>query len=110
MNSLTLLGAEIIGRSYGGGILKLEPNEADQLPLPSDTVLTEAAVELRSLRPQLGVALRQGDLSTVIKAVDSVLLKKHLGITTAELSVLRNARQVLFARRTGRGKKSRGTN
>ena len=35
LNSLTLLGAELVGRSYGGGILKLEPREADKLPLPS---------------------------------------------------------------------------
>ena len=28
MNSLTMLGAELFGRSYGGGILKMEPREA----------------------------------------------------------------------------------
>ena len=35
LNSITTLGAEMIGRSYGGGMLKLEPREADQLPMPS---------------------------------------------------------------------------
>ena len=34
LNSLTLLGAELVGRSYGGGILKVEPKEADLLPVP----------------------------------------------------------------------------
>jgi hypothetical protein len=30
LNSATLLAAEMIGRSYGGGLLKLEPNEAER--------------------------------------------------------------------------------
>ena len=34
MNSLTWAFAEIRGRSYGGGVLELEPNEADALPFP----------------------------------------------------------------------------
>src|SRR5262249_5338207 len=33
-NSLTLLSAELVGRSYGGGVLKLEPTEAGSLILP----------------------------------------------------------------------------
>ncbi|MBI3492572.1 MAG: N-6 DNA methylase, partial [Acidobacteria bacterium] len=35
LNSVTLLGSELVGRSYGGGMLKLEPREADLLPVPS---------------------------------------------------------------------------
>src|SRR5262249_22472186 len=33
-NSATFAFAEIMGRSYGGGILELEPGEAEQLPIP----------------------------------------------------------------------------
>ncbi len=32
LTSMTLLGAETVGRAYGGGMLKLEPKEADRLP------------------------------------------------------------------------------
>src|SRR6185369_10138265 len=77
LNSMTLLGAEMIGRSYGGGILKLEPKEADQLPFPSLELLEAAADDLRTLRPQLSIHLRQGRISDIVKAVDRVLLKKH---------------------------------
>ena len=35
LNSATMLGAEVMGRSYGGGILKMEPREAAALPVPA---------------------------------------------------------------------------
>jgi adenine-specific DNA-methyltransferase len=34
LNSVTMLGAELFGRSYGGGILKMEPREAASPPVP----------------------------------------------------------------------------
>jgi adenine-specific DNA-methyltransferase len=34
LNSLTFAFSEVMGRSYGGGVLELEPNEAEKLPLP----------------------------------------------------------------------------
>jgi adenine-specific DNA methylase len=34
INSVTLAFSEILGRSYGGGVLELEPSEADALPFP----------------------------------------------------------------------------
>jgi len=109
LNSMTILGAELIGRSYGGGILKLEPKEADQLPMPSPELLYSASQDLQALRPHLGIELRQGDVLSVVKAVDSIILRKHLGLKTSDLRILRDARVALFSRRTNRGK-SIGTN
>ncbi len=110
LNSLTILGAEIVGRSYGGGLLKLEPTEADALPVPGKTLLKEASKELRAVRPQLSKALRQNDILEASKLVDRVLLVRHLGLTQSQVNSLREARHFLFARRASRGKGKRGKN
>src|SRR5262249_25247826 len=70
LNSVTMLGAELVGRSYGGGILKVEPKEADHLPVPAPAVLEVAGAMLRRLREQLARNLRSSQLEAVIQAVD----------------------------------------
>ena len=62
LNSVTILGAEIVGRAYGGGLLKLEPKEADILPMPSQALLDSAASGLDRVRPLLVQPLRRGNL------------------------------------------------
>jgi hypothetical protein len=103
LNSLTLLGAELVGRSYGGGILKLEPREADKLPLPSPESLRRIAPALRKLRSEVGPAFRNGELMKVVEQVDRVLLAGHLRISPDDILALRRARRALFERRARRG-------
>lgn len=104
LNSLTLLGSELVGRAYGGGILKLEPKEADKLPVPSPALLESCAQELRDLRPQLAMHLRNGKLEEAVKLVDRVVLRGALGLGRRELDLVRSARQSMFGRRSSRGK------
>ncbi|MGH7685699.1 MAG: HsdM family class I SAM-dependent methyltransferase [Candidatus Dormibacteria bacterium] len=108
LNSLTVLAAEVMGRSYGGGMLKLEPREADTLPVPSPNFLRAQATDLRALRPQLGLALRNGRIEDAITLVDDVLLSRGLGMKRAALKTLVGARQVLARRRSARGEAPRG--
>ncbi len=103
LNSLTMLGAELMGRAYGGGILKVEPKEAAGLPVPTAEVLKAAGPALAALRPQLARHLRNGDLATAVQLVDRVLLVEHLGMRRATVRQLREARETLFARRRTRG-------
>ena len=107
LNSVTLLAAEMIGRSYGGGLLKIEPNEADRWPVVSEEMLRASANDLRSLRPQLATALRNNDVAAAVKLVDRVLLSGQLGLKTADISKLREARMMLFSRRKTRGRGAR---
>ena len=108
LNSLTVLGAEVVGRSYGGGLLKHEPREADKLPLPS--LLTVQAIEdkLRNLRPLLTKALRGNKIDDAVCMVDKVLLKDHMGLDDGQIECLRQARTMLFERRKTRARGERG--
>lgn len=110
LNTITLLGSEIVGRAYGGGLLKHEPREADLLPVPSRSTLVNASEDLKLLKPQLSVPMRQNDLTRVVEMVDAVLLRKHMGLDPTQISLLQNAREVLFNRRRTRGKKFRVEN
>ena len=104
LNSVTLLGAELVGRAYGGGLLKLEPKEAERLPVPSLGAVVAAAADLRRLRPTLAKQLRSGNLTDVVKAVDRVLLRQSLKIPRDQIDELWAARRALFGRRVSRAR------
>lgn len=110
LNSATLLGAEVVGRAYGGGMLKHEPREADLLPVPSAATLEAVADELRAIRPQIGRALRGAKPQRAIDLVDTILLERHLGLSPLEVGGLRGARDLLFQRRVTRSRSERATN
>ncbi len=105
LNSLTLLGAELIGRAYGGGVLKVEPGEALHLPLPSPALVADCADDLRAIRPQVGVFLRAGKVVEAARLVDKAI-RAHTPLRRDDLASLRDGRRHLFERRTGRGRRS----
>ena len=104
LNSMTLLGAELVGRAYGGGLLKLEPKEATRVPLPSFDALCAAASDLRRLRPALVQHLRNGRLADAVKAVDTTLLRHSMKLNCHHIAQLHAARRTLFGRRLSRSR------
>jgi adenine-specific DNA-methyltransferase len=95
LNSLTFAFTEIIGRSYGGGVLELEPNEAQLLPLP-----LQNAEKLDFDR--LDALMRIGDVESVLDITDEVLLRDGLGLSQGDLLSLRSAWYRLRDRRINR--------
>lgn len=103
LSSMTLLGAEMVGRAYGGGLLKVEPREADLLPVPSPDLLQRAAPGLKRITREVRGLLAAGDLLGASTAVDRVLFAE-IETPGSEVSAarLREARAVYAARRTAR--------
>ncbi|MDQ0572616.1 adenine-specific DNA-methyltransferase [Variovorax paradoxus] len=104
LNSMTLLGAEVVGRAYGGGMLKHEPTEVGALPIPSFEVLSSVSARLKLLSPQISALLRSNDITPAVEIVDRVILKDHLKFSDQKIKSLRKARQVLLDRRMTRRK------
>ncbi len=102
LNSATLFGAELVGRSYGGGILKLEPREADQWAMPSYSMIVGQADKLRQVRPRLATLLRYGQLAEAVRIVDSILLREGLKMSDTDLAGIRAGHAGLTARRVAR--------
>lgn len=81
-SSLFRMSAELFGRHYGGGVLKLEPAAAKRLPLLDAREFVESF-------PAVDKAASRSSASS-IAAADRVL-GKVFGLTPAELSCLSNA-------------------
>lgn len=107
LNSVTLLSAEMVGRSYGGGILKLEPREADVWAVPSIQHIRSHANALRGIKPKVAKLLQHGKLAQAVGFVDCVLLTDAGVISENELAGVREAHTAMTSRRTTRGRSGR---
>jgi adenine-specific DNA methylase len=101
LNSVTVLHAEMVGRSYGGGILKLEPREADRWLVPSPELVAARAPQLRTVRRRVAALLSHGALLDAVEVVD-----RALALDT-DLDSIRAARHSLANRRTVRSRRAR---
>jgi adenine-specific DNA-methyltransferase len=102
LNSATMLGAEVNGRSYGGGILKMEPREAALLPVPKASVMRKAWEELMPLKPTLDRQLARGQWTEVAKRVDTAVLGTGAGLDAGDIAQLLEAARALRERRINR--------
>ncbi len=102
LNSVTMLGAEVNGRSYGGGILKMEPREAASLPLPTVEVMERAWAELKPHKATLDKQLQSGRWTEVAKRVDVAVLGVGSGLAPEDISQLLGAARTMRERRLRR--------
>lgn len=101
-NSLTMLSAELLARSYGGGVLKLEPTEAEALLIPP-----LRGWDARKLLVRVDRCVRDGDLDGALDIVDPLVLEEGLGFSQAEIAALRRGAMRLRRRRHARARDPR---
>ena len=106
LNSMTLLSAELVGRSYGGGILKIEPREADRWWMPAPALLAKHRDALTTLKPRVTRLLKTRDLMKAVELVDSVVFQNVL--LGDELTAVAGDHRALTSRRTVRGRSGGG--
>ena len=92
---LTAASAEIEGRSYGGGVLELEPTEAERLLMPAKLNGAMPLADADGL-------VRMGRLDTVLEENARIILKGHMGLSTADCELLRGVWTKMRDRRMGR--------
>lgn len=96
-NSVTFAFTEILGRSYGGGVLELEPAEAEQLPIPPPAL---AGAELAR---DVDLLLKANEIEKALDVVDRRVLIEGLGLPVEVVAQCRAAWIVLRDRRKRRG-------
>lgn len=100
INSLTFAFSEIYGRSYGGGVLELEPSEAEEIFIPFFPYIKIDLVLLDNM-------LRARRIEDALNYTDELLLSHELGLDKSTITSLRNIWSKLSNRRVNR--KSRAT-
>ena len=97
-NSLSLAFSEIVGRSYGGGVLELMPSEAGRILLPY-------AEKNAELLPIIDEMMREKKhINDILKITNEIILKKNFGFSSKEIILANSIWKKLSARRLNRGK------
>lgn len=97
-NSLSLAFAEVSGRSHGGGVLELMPNETERILLPfheeNANLLDWIDGEIR----------KKTDIEKILATSNEEILGKHYGLSRKEIGLAHSIWRKLSLRRLNRGK------
>ena len=85
-SSLTRLSCEMEGHPLGGGMLKLEPTEAERL-----LVAMPISGDVSRLVSEVDDLLRSGSIEAARDQVDARVLRKRFGLSATECAHLRDA-------------------
>lgn len=97
VNSLSFAISEVVGRSYGGGILELEPSEAESILVPYDLEVAKTIDY-----DYINACIRDGKVDEVLDYNDKKLLIDYLGFSSEEARSFRNIWRRLSDRRINR--------
>jgi len=97
-NSLSFAFSEICGRSHGGGVLELMPNEVERILLPYNKNNAE-------LLPIINKMIREKrDISELLKITNEKILKENFELTDSEMELADSIWKKLSKRRLNRGR------
>lgn len=97
-NSLSLAFTEICGRSHGGGVLELMPNEVEEILLPYN-------VNNSNLLPLIDEMIRaKKDISEILEITNQKILKDNFGLSDNDIMLANGIWKKLSQRRLNRGK------
>ncbi|MBI4646959.1 MAG: class I SAM-dependent methyltransferase [Bacteroidia bacterium] len=97
-NSMSLAFSEIVGRSYGGGVLELMPSEVEKILIPYQT-------ENADLLSTIDKMMREKkSIDEILKISNERILKKGYGFTNKEIKLADSIWKKLSARRLNRSK------
>ena len=102
-NSLSLAHAELQGRSHGGGVLELMPNETERIALPYFKGNAEHISEIDEMLRNNQSIIR------VLEVMNRKILKNQLGLSKKEVILCEGIRCKLLGRRMSRGGKKSPT-
>jgi len=97
-NSLSLAFAEVSGRSHGGGVLELMPNETERILLPFHL---ENAHLLSWIDEQIR---KKTDIEKILRVTNQEILGKQYGLSKKEIELAHSIWKKLSSRRLNRGK------
>ena len=97
-NSLSLAFTEICGRSHGGGVLELMPNEVEEILLPYHEKNSELLYMIDKM------IRSKKDITEILKITNQVILKENYGLSDDEIEIANNIWVKLSSRRLNRGK------
>jgi len=99
LNSYTFALSEILGRSYGGGVMTFEPGEVRRMRIP--VVGAE-----RLDQGRIDELVRAGRIDDVLNETDRILLREGLGLSAEETDAIRGIWKKLRDRRLARKRRS----
>lgn len=100
LNTYTFALSEILGRSYGGGVLTFEPGEMRKFRIPM------RGAEQLDLSKIDGWQ-RKGEIDKILEYTDGVLLREGLGLTQYEIALLHSIWNKMRDRRMARKNRKR---
>lgn len=103
LSTLSAFSAEVAGRSYGGGVLELEPREAQKVLIPDPRLVPGSLVN------KVDFHMRNGEEEKARNLVDKELLLEKVGISKETLSRVSAAHNTLMNRRLSRGRSRKKT-